>query len=338
MYVLLLTVVLAAAPRAKPPAEPPPPDWLGERMPLPLAVQTPEDLLFKAMAEKQYLEFNLLAAGKVAWDRGDFAAAADKWEALLRLPNLPAELDAMVAPLVKVARDRAGGAPAAPMPVGPVVEGPRVSMTPLEADAAPEVRRVVVRGVIMGGGPNGPGGAVVWLKRADGPTPRPRATRVKAVVQKDKRFVPHVLAVPVGATVEFRNDDEIFHNVFSLSKPNDFDLGLYRSGVAKEFVFKDPGPVSLLCNIHSSMGGYLYVVPSPWFGQADSSGRFTIRGVPEGSYVAEVWHEHSSKPVSAEVKVTQGMAELSVTVDGDRRAPAFVPDKAGVPRQPQLGY
>lgn len=340
MHVLLLSLMLAAAPKGKPPAEPPPPEWLGEKLPLPLAVQTPEDLAFKAMAEKQYLEFNLLASGKVAWDKGDFAAAADKWEALLRVPNLPAELVTLVTPLVKAARDLAGGAAAAPLPVAVAQETNGVTMTPLEPEPPSEARRVsvAVKGVIMGGGPNGPGGAVVWLKRADGPTPRPRATRVKAVVQKDKRFVPHVLAVPVGATVEFRNDDEIFHNVFSLSKPNDFDLGLYKSGASREQVFETPGPVNLLCNIHSSMGGYVYVVPSPWFGQADSSGRFTIKNVPEGNYVAEVWHEFSSKPVTAEVKVSPGMAELSLTVDGDKRPPAFVPDKAGKPRQPQLGY
>ncbi|MEW6434567.1 MAG: hypothetical protein AB1730_23955 [Myxococcota bacterium] len=258
----------------------------------------------------------------------------------MRVPNLPPELVSLVTPLVKAARDRAGGAAAAPLPVALSSSEPEVTMTPMEPESASEVRRsaVAVKGVVMGGGGNGPGGAVVWLRRADGPTPKPRATRVKAVVQKDKRFVPHVLAVPVGATVEFRNDDEIFHNVFSLSKPNDFDLGLYRSGAAKEFIFRTPGPVNLLCNIHSSMSGYVYVVPSPWFAQADASGRFTINNVPEGNYVIEAWHEFSSKPVTAGVKVAQGMSEVSLTVDGDKRAPAFVPDKAGKPRQPQLGY
>jgi plastocyanin len=339
MHALLLSLLLAAPPKA--PAEPPPPPWLGEKMPLPLAVQTPEDLAFKTIAEKQYLEFNLLASGKVAWDKGDFATAAEKWEALLRMPNLPAELDTLVRPLVKAARDRAGGAAAAPLPVATETSlVPGVTMMTTEPEAATSARQAtaVVKGVIMGGGSNGPGGAVVFLRRADGTTPRPRATRVKAVVQKDKRFVPHVLAVPVGATVEFRNDDEIFHNVFSLSKPNDFDLGLYKSGAAREQVFKNPGPVNLLCNIHSAMGGYVYVVPSPWFGQADATGRFAIKNVPEGKYVLEIWHEHSSKGVTADVTVAVGMADLSFTVDGDKRAPAFVPDKAGKPRQPQLGY
>jgi hypothetical protein len=161
---------------------------------------------------------------------------------------------------------------------------------------------------------------------------------VKAVVQKDKRFMPHVLAVPVGATVEFRNDDELFHNVFSLSKPNDFDLGLYKSGAQREQVFSTPGPVQLLCNIHASMNGWLYVSDSPWFAQADATGRFTVKNVPPGQYELEVWHEWSTQVVKQPVKVTGVMAELSLAVDGERRAPAFVPDKAGKQRQPQLGY
>jgi hypothetical protein len=107
IHVWLLSFMLAAAPKAKPCGDPPP-EWPGEKMPLPLAVQTPEDLAFKAMAEKQYLEFNLLASGKVAWDQGDFAAAAEKWEALLRVPNLPAELVTLATPLVKAARDSRG--------------------------------------------------------------------------------------------------------------------------------------------------------------------------------------------------------------------------------------
>jgi plastocyanin len=192
--------------------------------------------------------------------------------------------------------------------------------------------------VVAGGGTHGPGGAVVILRRVDGTTPRPRATRVRAVLQKDKRFVPHVLAVPVGATVEFRNEDELFHNVFSLSRPNDFDLGLYKGGGAREQVFNTPGPVHLLCNIHASMNGWIYVVDSPFFAQADATGRFAIRNVPEGAWRAEVWHEWSTRAVTKDLKVSAGMAELALVVDGDKQPPAFVPDKSGKPRQPQLGY
>lgn len=323
---------------AKPPVDAgvPNPNWLGDQLPLQLAVRTPEDLAFKAAAERQYLFFNLLAGGKLAWDRGDYDGAATRWESLLRSPNLPADLDALVRPLAKAARERTANAGASVLlPVEPVV-----TMTPMDSEPV-EVKRVVttsVSGVVSGGGTHGPGGAVVILRRADGATPKPRATRVKAVVQKDKRFMPHVLAVPLGATVEFRNDDEIFHNVFSLSKPNDFDLGLYRNGVSREQVFSTPGPVHLLCNIHASMNGWVYVVDSPYFAQADVNGRFTVKNVPDGNYKLEVWHEWSTKTVTREVKVSAGLAELALAVEGDKQAPAFVPDKSGKPRQPQLGY
>jgi plastocyanin len=308
--------------------------WAGESVPLPIAVRTPEDLAFKAAAEKQYLVFNLLVKGKVAWDAGDFARAADAWESLLRTPQLPADLEALLRPLAKAARERAGGsASAAPLPA---LE-PQVTVTPTETDAPSKTATHAVSGTVSGGGTHGPGGAVVVLRRADGPTPKPKAARVKAIVQKDKRFVPRVLAVPVGATVEFRNEDDILHNVFSLSKPNDFDLGLYGKGITRERVFSTPGPVNLLCNIHSSMGGYVYVVDSPWYAQADGSGRFTIKGVPAGRYEVEVWHEWAARPVKEAVTVA-GATVLSLSVDGDKRPPAFVPDKAGKPRQPQLGY
>jgi len=325
---LTLMLVLAAS---KPDAGVP--QWLGDAMPLQLAVKTPEDLSFKAAAEKQYLVFNLLAGGKLAFDRGDFEAAATRWESLLRTPGLSSELTSLVQPLATEARARAGGA-------APSVPEPQVTMTPMEPEAVkPAVATTfAVSGTITGGGTHGPGGAVIVLRRADGPTPKPRATRVKAVVQKDKRFVPHVLAVALGSLVEFRNDDDLFHNVFSLSKPNDFDLGLYKSGAQREQTFSTPGPVHLLCNIHASMNGWLYVADSPWFTQADAQGRFSVKGVPPGQYEVEVWHEWSSVAVKQPLKVASAVNELSIAVDGDRRAPAFVPDKSGKQRQPQLGY
>src|SRR5438477_11098098 len=97
-------------------AAPPPSDgrgWLGEELPLPLAVRTPQDLAVKSAAEKQYLIFNLLAGGKLAWDAGDFSTAATKWEALLRIHPLDPELEKTVKPLVNEARSRTAGRPVA---------------------------------------------------------------------------------------------------------------------------------------------------------------------------------------------------------------------------------
>src|SRR5436190_1933663 len=106
---------------------------------------------------------------------------------------------------------------------------------PAAAEPSPAPRfTVTVSGTIAGGGTPGPGGAVVWLKRASGETPRPAPARGKVVSQRGKLFVPHVLAVPVGTKVDFRNEDTIYHNVFSLTKPNDFDTGLYKQGGSYE--------------------------------------------------------------------------------------------------------
>jgi plastocyanin len=309
-------------------------DWLGEEMPLPLAVKTPQDLAVKAVAERAYLVFNLLAGGKMAWDAGDFAAAAAKWESLLRVPGLDPEIDRVIRPLAAAARARAGGQPSAALPAPAPAEasGPG-------APAPSRPATVAVSGTIAGGGAPGPGGAVVWLKRANGETPRPAPARGKVISQKGKAFIPHVLAVPVGTKVDFRNDDAIFHNVFSLAKPNDFDTGLYKQGAAYQQVFKKAGPVQLLCNIHSSMIGYVYVVDSPYYAQADGAGAFTIKGVPPGDYDVEVWHEASSKNTRQRLTVgPEGVRNLALRVGGDRRPPAFVPDKSGKPRQSHLGY
>jgi plastocyanin len=313
-------------------------DWPGEEMPLPLAVKTPQDLAVKAVAEKQYLIFNLLAGGKLAWDGGDFATAATKWEALLRLPGLDPDIEGVIRPLAVAARARAGGTPG-------VGVQPPVAATPSKSAPAPEVVQppahvtTIVSGLVSGGGAPGPGGAVIWLKRVGGETPRPAPAKGKVISQRGKSFVPHVLAVPVGTKVDFRNEDTIYHNVFSLTKPNDFDTGLYKQGGVYAQTFKKVGPVQLLCNIHSSMLGYVYVVDSPYYTQADGTGAFTIKGVPPGEYDVEVWHEAASKTTRQRLTVgAEGARGVALRVGGDRRPPEFVPDKSGKPRQSHLGY
>jgi plastocyanin len=192
---------------------------------------------------------------------------------------------------------------------------------------------------VSGGGPSGPGGAVIWLKRIGGETPRPAPARGKVITQRNKTFIPHVLVVPVGSKVSFRNDDPIFHNVFSLSKPNDFDTGLYKQGATYQQTFKRAGVVQVLCNIHSSMLGIVVVVDTPYYAQADNSGAFTIKGVPPGDYELKAWHEAASKPVEQRISVGPGGTRgLSLQVGGDKRPPQFVPDKSGKPRQSHIGY
>jgi plastocyanin len=320
-----LALLLAASPRH--------PDWLGTEMPLPLSVRSAQDLQFKTVAERQYLIFNLLAAGKVAYDQGDYATAAQKWDSLLQVQGLDPAIDNAVRPLNEDAHKRAGIASAVP-------PKPPASAEREDPPAPPQPRKrenptVTVEGVVSGGGSTGPGGAVITLKRLDGPMPRLTPTR-KVILQLNKAFVPRVLAVPAGSSVVFRNADEINHNVFSLNPR--FDTGLYGKDGEREETFEKPGVVQLLCNIHSAMLGYVVVVDTPYFGQADGSGAFSIRGVAPGEYEVTAWHENASRPTTEKVSVTREGAKLALTVAGDKQPPQYPPDKYGKPRQPQLGY
>ena len=254
----------AAGPRARA-AEP---KWLGDDLPLPLSVKTPQDIGFKAAAERQYLIFNLMAGGKLAFDRGDYAGAAEKWETLLRIPGLDPQIERSVQPLLDEARVRAGR-PTQPRTEPVATPGPAPGAQPAAEPAAHEqnapVRRqtTTVAGTVSGGGPSGPGGAVVWLKRLDEHGPRPAPAQNQIVTQREKTFLPHVLAVPVGTSVQFRNDDRIYHNVFSIAKPNEFDGGIRATGATYVKTFSQPGVVQLLCNIHATMSAFVVVVDSP---------------------------------------------------------------------------
>ena len=157
--------------------------------------------------------------------------------------------------------------------------------------------------------------------------------------QQNRRFAPDLLVVPVGATVSFPNMDPIFHNIFSLSKPNGFDTGLYKQGASYTETFRHPGAVQLLCNIHASMFGFVFVVDTPYYAEAEASGAFNIKGVPPGEYELQVWHEAAAKPTTERLTVgAGGIRGLALRVGGDKRAPQFPPDKSGKPRQTQLGY
>jgi len=335
-----LLLCLAASPGFSAPRDHKQADWLGADMPLPLPVHSAQDLTFKAQTERQYLVFNLMAAGKVAWDAGDYATAADKWEALLQVPKLDPEIDKAVRPFALDARARAGkpGTAVLPPPPAPAAE-PESAVSA----AAPKRRAssTVVDGTISGGGAAGPGGAVITLHRADGKTPLPAPLKERVILQHDKMFAPHVMAIPVGTTIVFRNSEDakaIYHDVFSLSPAAKFDTGLYEAPTEKTHQFDSPGVVQLLCNIHAKMSGYIDVVDTPWFAQADGKGAFHISGVPPGDYDVEVWHELAAHPTRAKLTVTREGAHLTLSVGADRVIDPNPPDKAGKPRQEQLPY
>ena len=123
--------------------------------------------------------------------------------------------------------------------------------------------------------------------------------------QEDARFVPPFRAVVRGQAVEMPNLDRIFHNVFSYSKPNDFDLGTYPAGESRTIRFQHPGVVRAYCSIHERMSATIFVSPTPWFAIADSTGRYAIAGVPAGRYRLRTWAERL--PASArEVSLAAG--------------------------------
>jgi len=114
--------------------------------------------------------------------------------------------------------------------------------------------------------------------------------------QRGEHFVPRVLAVTVGTAVEFPNHDETFHNVFSLSPVRTFDLGRYAPGRTGSVTFDRPGIVPIFCDIHTHMSAYVLVFSHPFFAVTDEEGRYTIAGVPPGSYALMVWSEIGTVP------------------------------------------
>jgi plastocyanin len=134
-----------------------------------------------------------------------------------------------------------------------------------------------------------------------GGTPSPPS----AMAQEHERFVPHVLPVLAGTTVEFPNADDVFHNVFSLSSARTFDLGRYPKGRAKSVTFDRSGTVQLFCHLHSDMSGVILVLDNPYFAVPSNAGRYAIENVPPGDYTVIGWHERI-RPVVRTVRVRGG--------------------------------
>jgi plastocyanin len=134
---------------------------------------------------------------------------------------------------------------------------------------------------------------VIWLEPATGTT-APLSPQHARMVQKDKRFDPHVLAVDVGATVEFPNLDTIFHSAFSSFDGQLFDLALYPPGASRSIHFTRPGVVRIFCNIHPSMSALVVVLDSPYFATTGKDGHFAIPNVPAGQYRLHVLHERAT--------------------------------------------
>ena len=107
--------------------------------------------------------------------------------------------------------------------------------------------------------------------------------------QKALTFVPHVLPILAGSTVEFPNSDPVYHNVFSFSKTKTFDLGRYPTGHTKAVTFDKPGLVKVYCDMHSQMNAFILVLTNPYFTLSDEQGEYSIRDIPAGVYKVKAW-------------------------------------------------
>lgn len=127
------------------------------------------------------------------------------------------------------------------------------------------------------------------------------------VVQKDVSFEPHVLPIAVGTTVRWPNEDDIYHNVFSVSEGKQFNLGYYSKERVPAVLFDRVGRVDVFCGIHSNMHCIILVLPNTHFARADTKGRFALKDLPPGTYHVKAWHER----LPAQTK------DVVVPADGD---------------------
>ena len=179
---------------------------------------------------------------------------------------------------------------------------------------------------------------LVWLE------PAGRAVRKSPqtfqMMTRGKALVPHVLAIPVGSTVEFPNDDPISHNLFSLSSGNTFDLGLYRRGAGKSHKFDAAGIVNVYCNVHPSMSAVIHVMATPYYTFADAAGNYAVADVPPGKYRLVAWNEQGGQSTS-DIEVNSAGAvsgPLAVTLDSRNYRITQHMDKNGKPYQAPKEY
>ncbi len=156
-------------------------------------------------------------------------------------------------------------------------------------------------------------GVAVWLEAADRQAHRP-VPGVARMAQQRKQFIPHLLAIPVGTTVEFPNLDPIFHNAFSNIDGQPFDTSLYPPGGTRQVLFRRAGIVRLCCNIHQSMSTVIFVAPTPWITISDQSGAFSLEGVAAGQYTLHVFHERATQQtldaLTRKIEIREGPVTL----------------------------
>lgn len=168
---------------------------------------------------------------------------------------------------------------------------------------------------------------LVTLEPASGKW-KSRTPKHLVVEQRGREFSPHLMAISTGSTVSFPNFDNVFHNVFSTSPTGAFDLGLYKSGEAREYTFPKEGIIRLGCNLHANMSAYIAIVAAPAYVVTDETGHYAFKHLEPGKYKMKVWSERSKAPIAQEITIKQGQNSVDVGVSAD--APTGPqPDKFG---------
>lgn len=271
--------------------------------------------------------------------------SADVEELRREVKQLRAEVQALRAALAEAAefdRLRANalvramkgeGAVAAPTPA-PAKEEPAERPAPSHAAPAPAARKAAAEtaptpmGAVRGrvDVPGGEPVAYVYVENVRGSSARGEKVKIEQV---NKTFVPSWAVVQRGTQVEFPNLDNIYHNVFSLSSGNTFDLGLYNSGgEAKSHVFDEPGAVDVYCNIHPQMAASILVVPNRLYAKVKADGSFEIAGVPSGRRKVVAWSPGSRLAADWVQVAPGGAADISLKLE---RKAAGHRNKAGRP-------
>jgi len=155
---------------------------------------------------------------------------------------------------------------------------------------------------------------VVYLETAPRGAFEEREQGHAVLDQRNEEFVPHVVAVMVGTVVDFPNSDKTFHNVFSLSKAQRFDLGRYAAGRSKSVRFDRPGVVRVFCDIHSHMNAFVLVFSHPFFDVTEPDGRFRLENVPAGTYTIVGWYEGEARATRVVTVPTGGVVDLELLI------------------------
>jgi hemoglobin len=224
---------------------------------------------------------------------------------------------------------------------------PRVATTTKEIkDAGPQPKTVgstdeedtgsklpgSLKGTITVDGKPLDGVGLVMLYPQSGRYPK-RTAKYRVVEQRNKTFSPRLLAVPPGSTVAFPNYDDFYHNVFSTSATQQFDLGLYKQGQSREIKFNEAGVVRLGCNVHAKMASWIFIIDAPAYVPVEGSTEFNFRSLAPGKYKAKVWSEKSKEPVEQDITVKTGENNITFDVKGDaEQGPSR--DKFGGSRKP----